>query len=56
MKNYISELIEIGTGSVIDTSTYKFIMEDEVYRIDSQNATEIQERFIDTPTNEQNYI
>jgi len=37
-------------------STDKVIMEDEVYRIDSQNAYEIQERFIDTLTNEQKTI
>lgn len=56
MKNYISELIEIGMGSVIDTSTDKFIMEDEVYRIDSKNAYEIQERFVDMLTTEQKTI
>lgn len=56
MKKYINELIEIGMGSVIDTSTDRFIMEDEVYRIDSQSATEIQEKLINTLTNEQKNI
>ena len=56
MKNYINELIEIGMGSVIDISTDKFIMEDEVYRMDSQNANKLQESFIDTLTHEQKTI
>lgn len=43
-------------GSVIDMSIDRVVMEDEVYRIDSQNASEIQDKFIDTLTEEQKNI
>ena len=56
MKKYINDLIEIGMGSVIDMSIDRVVMEDEVYRIDSQNASEIQDKFIDTLTEEQKNI
>lgn len=56
MQKYINDLIEIGLGSVIDMSIDKVIMEDEVYRIDNQNASEIQNKFIDSLTEEQKTI
>ena len=56
MQKYINDLIEIGMGSVIDMSIDKVIMEDEVYRIDNQNACEIQDKFIDSLTEEQKNI
>lgn len=56
MQKYINDLIEIGLGSVIDMSIDKVIMEDEVYRIDNQNASEIQDKFIDSLTEEQKTI
>lgn len=56
MQKYINDLIEIGMGSVIDMSIDKVIMEDEVYRIDNQNASEIQDKFIDSLTEEQKNI
>ena len=56
MQKYINDLIEIGMGSVIDMSIDKVIMEDEVYRIDNQNASEIQDKFINSLTEEQKSI
>ena len=56
MKKYINELIEIGMGNVINTSIDSFIVEDEVYRMDIQNACEIKNKFYDTLTNEQKNI
>lgn len=56
MQKYINDLIEIGMGSVIDMSIDKVIMEDEVYRIDNQNASEIQDKFIASLTEEQKNI
>lgn len=56
MDNYISELIEIGMGSVIDMSTDKVIMEDEIYRKDIKDAEEIHDRLFDTMTADQKEI
>lgn len=54
--NYISELIEIGMGSVIDMSADRVIMEDEVYRKDIKDAEEIHDRLYDSMTPEQREI
>lgn len=56
MKKYINELIEIGMGSVIDTSTDKIIIEDENYRTDIKDAEEIHDKLYDSMTQEQRDI
>lgn len=47
MRKYISELIDIGMGAVIDMSIDKVIMEDELYLNHMKSAKEIQKKFDD---------
>jgi len=56
MDNYISELIEIGMGNVIDMSVDGIISEDEVYLKDMKDADEIHDRLCDSMTPEQKGI
>ena len=50
---YINELLDIGMGSVIDMSTEKMIMEDEIYRKDLKDSEEIFEKLAHTLSQEQ---
>lgn len=51
--NYISELIEIGMGAVIDMSADKIIMEDEIYRKDVKDSEEIFDKLVETLSQKQ---
>lgn len=53
MDNYISELIEIGMGNVIDKCVDGIILEDEVYKKDMKDAEEIHDRLYESMTPEQ---
>ena len=48
MKNYINELIDIGMGAVIDMTTDRVIMQDEVYQKNQSDSQTILEQLTDT--------
>lgn len=53
MKEFISDLIEIGIGSSIDMSNHEAVMGDEMYRMEMTKAYDLQEKLMDSLTEEQ---
>ena len=53
MKEFINDLIDIGIGSSIDMSNHKVVIEDVVHRVEMTRAYELQEKLMDSLTEEQ---
>lgn len=56
MTDFINDLIEIGIGSVIDMSNHKVVMEDEVYHNEMIKAYELQDKLIESLSEEQQEV
>ena len=56
MGKYISELIDIGMGNVIDMSVDDVILKDEIYQKDQTNSNRLYEKFASMLTEEQRII
>ncbi len=53
MAKYISELIDIGMGNVIDMSVDDVILKDEIYQKDQTDSDKLYEKFVSMLTEEQ---
>ena len=53
MKDFVSDLIDIGIGSSADMSNHEVVIGDQMYRIEMSKAYEIQEKLMDELTEEQ---
>lgn len=56
MGKYISELIDIGMGNVIDMSVDDVILNDEIYQKDQTDSDRLYEKFANMLTDEQKVI
>lgn len=52
MEDYISELIQIGLGNVIDLSVDTYIVKDEVYQENMKNAGKVLDKIRDNLSDE----
>lgn len=53
MKDFISDLIEIGISTNVDMSNHEVVMGDTVYRMEMGKAYDLQEKLMDILTDEQ---
>ena len=53
MKAFINDLIEIGIGNAVDMSNHKVVMQDEVHHRESIRSYELQDKLMDSLTEEQ---
>lgn len=52
MEDYISELIQIGLGNVIDLNVDKYIVKDKIYQENMENAGKILDKLKNGLSNE----
>ena len=56
MGKYISELIDIGMGNVIDMSVDEILLKDEIYQRDQTDSNRLYEKFESMLTDDQKVI